>query len=76
MDGRRPQEPGRYIIRVHGVLDPAWLSAFSGFVVTHDADGNTVLRGEVVDQAAFYGLMSRARDLGLTIVSVERQSTG
>jgi hypothetical protein len=74
MDDRRPEQPGRYVIRVSGVLDPAWLSAFSGFVITHDADGNTVLCGEVVDQAAFYGLMSRARDLGLTIVSVERQS--
>jgi hypothetical protein len=75
MDDRRPQQPGRYVIRIYGVLDPVWLSAFSGFAITHDADGNTILCGEMVDQAAFYGLMSRARDLGLTIISVERQST-
>jgi len=35
--------------------------------------GNTIISGEVIDEAAFYGLMSRARDLGLTILAMERQ---
>jgi len=63
----------RYVIRVRGVLSPDWSAWFAGFAIDHDADGNTILSGEVMDESAFYGLISRARDLGLTIVSVERQ---
>ena len=40
--------------------------------ITHDADGATTLRGPVVDQAALYGLIGRARDLGLTLLAVNR----
>jgi len=54
-------------------MDVDWATWFDGFTVTHDSAETTVLCGEVVDRAAFYGLMSRARDLGLTIVAVERQ---
>jgi hypothetical protein len=56
-----------YRIRVRGHLDAAW---FDGLTVTHEADGDTTLTGPVVDQAALYGLIGRARDLGLTLVSV------
>jgi hypothetical protein len=71
---RDRQERARYVIRIHGRLDPDWWSAwFEGFTVTHDETGSTILSGEVVDQAAFYGLLSRARDLNLTIISVERR---
>jgi len=63
----------RYEIRVCGPLGASWATWFDGFEVKHDASGDTIIAGEVVDEAAFYGLMSRARDLGLTILSVERR---
>jgi len=66
------QEQAWYVIRVRGVLDRDWATWFEGFSVAHDSAGNTILSGTVVDQAAFYGLISRFRDLGLTIMSVER----
>lgn len=72
MSDRGGQERAWYIIRVRGVLDPDGVKWFEGFTVAHDSYGNTILSGEVVDQAAFYGLISRARDLGLTITAVER----
>jgi len=49
-----------------------WPRWFPGFSVAVDPDGNTVLSGRVVDRSAFYGLMSRVRDLGLTLISVEQ----
>ena len=69
------KERAWYVIRVRGILNPDWSIWFPGFDVAHDLAGNTVLSGEVVDRAAFYGLINRARDLGLMIVSVERRDT-
>ncbi len=61
-----------YQIRVQGTLDPRWSAWFDGFTITHDADGDTTLAGLVADQAALYGLLSKARDLGLTLLAVQR----
>lgn len=63
------QERAWYVIRVRGLVDSVW---FGEFTIAHDSTGDSILSGEVVDQAAFYGVISRARDLGLTIISVER----
>ena len=64
--------PVDYQIRVKGHLDPAWSAWFDGLSVTYDADGDTTLAGPVADQAALYGLLRKARDLGLTLVAVVR----
>ena len=59
-----------YEIRVKGHLDSRWSSWFGGLTVTNEANGDTVLKGEVVDQAALQGLLSKAHDLHLTLLSV------
>ena len=61
-----------YHIRVRGHLDAAWAAWFDGLTITHEADGDTTLAAPLVDQAALYGVLGRARDLGLTLVSVRR----
>lgn len=58
------------IMRIAGQLDPHWLDWFDGLEMRHLPDGSTELSGSVVDQAALYGLLNRARDLGLTLLSV------
>jgi hypothetical protein len=68
--------PTWYQIRVKGHLDATWSAWFDGLTITHDADGATTLQGPVVDQAALYGLISRARDLGLTLLAVSRVADG
>jgi hypothetical protein len=68
-------EAATYCIRVRGVLAPQWSAWFEGLTISHDPDGDTVLIGDVVDQAALYGLISRVRDLGLTLIAVERVDT-
>ncbi len=58
-----------YEFRVHGELDPGWSEWFEGFEIAA-AGGETTLRGPVSDQAALYGLISKFRNLGLVLLSV------
>jgi hypothetical protein len=39
-----------------------------------DPSGETVLTGEIVDQAALHGVLNRIRDLGLPLLSVNQLS--
>ena len=55
---------------VRGHIDAAWREWFEGLEFRHREDGTTVLRGEVSDQAALYGILARLRDLGLELISV------
>jgi hypothetical protein len=51
-------------------LGSQWTDWFEGLTITLEADGNTLLTGPVVDQAALYGLLKKVRDLGMPLVSV------
>lgn len=63
-------EPGRYEIRVAGHLASRWAEWFDGLTITLEANGETLLAGQVADQAALHGLLKKVRDLGLPLVSV------
>ena len=65
-----PTHPTGYEIRVAGHLPPQWADWFEGLTITLEADGNTLLTGPVLDQAALHGLLKKVRDLGLALVSV------
>ena len=60
----------RITIRVKGKLDAHWSGWFGDFRIAHTDQGETVLTGTVVDQAALYGVLARLRNLGLALVSV------
>lgn len=60
-----------YRIRVKGHLAGPWTDWFGGLAVTLEANGDTVLSGPVVDQAALHGVLRKIRDLGLTLVAVD-----
>jgi len=60
-----------YRIRVRGHLDATWTAWFEGLTITHEAAGDTTLAGHLADQAALYGVLRRARDLGLSLVAVQ-----
>jgi hypothetical protein len=68
-------QPPIYEIRLQGHLDTGWTSWFEGMTITLTDDGDTVLSGPVVDQAALHGLLKRVRDLGLPLLSVNRITT-
>ena len=58
-------------IWVEGALDPSWAKWLDGFTISHDEQGVTLIRGEVKDQAALYGLIGKLRDLGVTLLNVQ-----
>lgn len=60
----------QYEIVVEGHLGARWASWFDGFAITDRADGTTVLRGSVIDQAALHGLLHRLRDIGIPLISL------
>jgi hypothetical protein len=66
------RQPTRYEIRIQGHLDHGWADWFGDVTVTLEDDGNTLLTGEVVDQAALYAMLKKVRDLGVPLVSVNR----
>jgi hypothetical protein len=65
-------KPTTYRIRVKGHLPPKWSEWFDDMTITLEPDGDTILAGPVVDQPALHGLLIKVRDLGLTLISVER----
>jgi hypothetical protein len=63
-------ETGIYEIRIKGHLDDKWADRFEGLTITLEDNGDTLLTGPVIDQAALHGLLKKVRDLGLPLVSV------
>ncbi|MFZ0548056.1 MAG: hypothetical protein WAM60_21605 [Candidatus Promineifilaceae bacterium] len=57
-------------IRLKGHLDESWADWFEGLTITLEANGDTVLTGPIVDQAALHGLLKKVRDLGVPLLSV------
>ncbi len=69
-------EAGLYEIRVMGHLDDRWAAWFGGMTLRREENGDTLLTGPVVDQAALHGLLRKVRDLGLPLISVARVIPG
>ena len=67
-----PDEPMVYQIRIKGHLGSGWTDWFGGLTITLEDNGDTLLIGPVVDQAALYGLLKKVRNLGMPLVSVNR----
>ncbi len=56
-------------------LDIDWSEWFDGLMIVHNDKDETMLSGQIRDQAALYGILARMRDLGLFLISV-RYMTG
>jgi len=71
-----PSQTAIYQIRIKGHLVREWTDWFGGMSITLEDNGDTLLTGPVVDQAALHGLLKRVRDLGMPLVSVSPVEPG
>lgn len=61
-----------YEIRLKGHLGPNTLIWFEDFEAEHSPDGETILRGPVVDQASLRSILTRVFDLGLSLTLIRQ----
>ncbi len=71
-----PGQPLVYQIRIKGHLGREWTDWFGGLTIRLTDNGETLLTGPVVDQAALHGLLRKVRDLGVPLLSVNRVKPG
>jgi len=71
-----PADPMVYQIRIKGHLDCQWTDWFGELAITLQENGDSLLTGPVVDQAALYGVLRKVRDVGLPLISVICTSSG
>ena len=67
-----PGQSMAYQIRIRGHLSLQWTDWFGGLAITLEDNGDTLLTGPVVDQAALHGVLRKVRDLGMPLLSVSR----
>jgi len=65
-----------YQIRIKGHLGREWTDWFGSLTLTLEDNGETLLTGPVVDQAALHGVLKKVRDLGMPLLSVNRVKPG
>jgi hypothetical protein len=70
---REFDKPCWYQFKVKGHLDESWSEWFEDLTINHGDDDTTELSGKVADQAALYGLLIKMRDLGLTLIAINRE---
>lgn len=59
-----------YQFRIKGHLGQRYAESFIDLTITQEPNGESMLTGTVVDQAALYGVLLRIRDLGIPLLSV------
>jgi hypothetical protein len=59
-----------YQIRVRGHLSEQRAEWFDGLSIENQPNGEALLTGPVLDQAALHGVLIRIRDLGLPLLSM------
>jgi hypothetical protein len=72
-DRQTLDEPAVYEFKVAQYVSDQWADWFDGLEVARDDQGNTLLSGIIVDQAALHGVLTKVRDLNLILLSVMRK---
>lgn len=63
-------QPEIYQIRIRGHLGTQWMDWFEGLSISLKENGDTLLTGRMIDQAALHGILKKVRDLGMPLLSV------
>jgi hypothetical protein len=67
--------PEYYEIRIEGNLSNKWSDWFAGLSITQGSNNETILTGQLQDQADLHGVLMKIRDLHLVLISVNRRAT-
>lgn len=59
-----------YQVRIKGHLGTQWSDWFDGLAIRWLENGDTLLTGPLLDQAALYGVLKKVRDLGMPLLAV------
>lgn len=73
MQDTKPTVGQYYEIEVEGHLDKARLAEFGEMSVNLAPEGQTLISGRIVDQAALFGILIRIRDMSIPLISVNRR---
>jgi hypothetical protein len=65
-----------YQIRIKGHLSCKWTDWFEGLAITLEDNGETLLTGSIIDQAALHGVLRKVRDVGMPLLSVNSVTPG
>lgn len=60
---------GKTQIKIKGHLDKKWEEWFVGMEISYEGD-DTILTGEIKDEAFIHGILNLIRDLNLKLISV------
>ncbi len=71
-NGREFEKPCTYQVKVKGKLSAEWSSWFEDFSITPQPENETLLTGQIADQAALHGLLAKIASLGMPLLSVTR----
>ena len=63
-------QPLTYEIKIKGHLRTQWSDWFENMTITYTAEDDTILSGEIADQAALHGVLKKISNLGLVLLSV------
>ena len=63
-----------YEICIEGQLSESWINWFEGLTMSNKAENVTSLKGQFVDQAALFGILTKIHYLNLVLISVNRRS--
>jgi ABC-type sugar transport system substrate-binding protein len=63
----------KYVIKIKGYLDKTNVSWLDGMMTSFEADGKTIIFGEIKDQAALFGILKRLQDKGIYLISVNQE---
>jgi hypothetical protein len=76
MNAHRWSQPQLYEIRFAGHLSAYRAQMFEGLEMVQVPNGETVLTGHVIDQAALHGILNKIRDLGVPLLLVKWLAVG
>ena len=62
---------GKTEIKVEGLLDKKRMNCFDGMTISY-AGNDTLLSGDIMDEAHLHGILNQIRDLNLKLLSINQ----